>query len=178
MPVINPVTPENAGAAQDALNGLQQKLGTVPNIYATMAQAPAALNGFLAFSEALASGVISAAVREQIALTVAGRNSCDYCASAHTLLATLNGVAKDEAAQNLNGVATDAKTQAILTFAAAVVEQRGNLTESQIADLRNAGVSDQELVEIIAIVAANIFTNYFNHIAKTEIDFPVVSAAA
>lgn len=178
MPHILPVNADNAGTAGAILENVKAQMGTVPNIFATMANSPAALEGFLAFSGALQGGVLGAASAEQIALAVAGQNSCDYCASAHTLLAKGAGIDSEEAARNLRGKANDARTAAILAFVSVVVEQRGQLTQEQIEAVRQAGISDAELVEIVAHVGLNMFTNYFNHIAGTEIDFPFVNSTA
>ena len=169
---------DSPGEAGEVLGAIKRKIGMVPNIYATFAHSPAVLKGYLAFSEALAGGVLSAAVREQIALVVAGQNDCDYCASAHTALAKGAGVSAEEAALNLEGQASDGRVQAILSFVGSVVQKRGLLNNGELESLRESGVSDQELVEILANIAANIFTNYFNHIAGTEIDFPVVRTGA
>lgn len=169
---------DSPGQAGEILGAIKQKIGMVPNIYATFAHSPAVLKGYLGFSEALAGGVLPASVREQIALTVAGQNDCDYCASAHTALAKGAGVSAEEADRNLQGYASDSRVQAILSFVRSVVKKRGLLDSGELEALREAGVSDQELVEILANIAANIFTNYFNHIAGTEIDFPVVRTGA
>jgi uncharacterized peroxidase-related enzyme len=165
-------------ASQPLLAAVQQKLGVTPNLFKTLAHSTAGLQSYLQQSQALAAGVLPPKVREQIALVTAGANGCDYCASAHTLLGKGVGVSAEEAAQNLRGVASDARTQAALKFARAIVETRGNVTESQLASVRDAGYSDAEIVEIVAHVAMNIFTNYFNHVAGTEVDFPFVKAAA
>lgn len=172
---IHPLPTDTSGEAGELMGAIEQKYGKVPNIMATFAHSPAALNAYLAYNDALSKGELSAAVREQIALTVAGENGCDYCASAHTAMAKGAGVDSDEAARNLEGKASDEKIAAILKFTKSVVDQRGWVDDSEVQALRDAGVSDAELVEIIATIAINIFTNYFNHIAGTEIDFPVVN---
>ena len=177
MPRIAPVNPNTAtGRAKELLDGVQAALGATPNLLRTMAQSPAVLDAYLGLSKALSTGVLSAALREQIALTVAGENHCDYCASAHTLLGRNAGVAEDELAANLHGRSSDPHTQAILTLAQAIVAKRGFVSDSDIADARRAGVSDAEITEVVAAVAANTFSNYFNHVAQTEVDFPHVSA--
>lgn len=178
MSNLRPLSIDTPGKAGQILGAVKQKLGVVPNIYATFAHSPAVLEGYLAFGEALAGGKLPAGLREQIALAVAGENTCDYCASAHTALARGAGVDAEEAARNLKGEASDDRVQAILGFARSVVEKRGWLDDGELQALRAAGVSDEEVVEIIANIAANIFTNYFNHIAGTEIDFPVVRTGA
>ncbi len=180
MPNISPINLDQPGPAADIISAVKAKVGAVPNIFATMAQSPAVLEGFLAFKGALDSGHLTAGVREQIALAVAGENECDYCASAHSFLAKAAGIEQAETELNLTGVATDPRVAAIIGFAGDVVRSRGLLENpaSTLNDLRNAGLSDAEIVETLAHVGLNLFTNYFNHVANTEIDFPFVTAAA
>jgi uncharacterized peroxidase-related enzyme len=165
-------------ASQDLLNAVKKKIGMAPNLYKTLAHSPAALQFALGQNEALAGGSLSAALREQIALVTAGVNECDYCASAHTLLGKGAGLLAGEMAANLRGRSDNSKTQAALSFAAAVVTERGRVSDSQLQAVRAAGYGDAEVAEIVANVVANIFTNYFNHVAGTAIDFPVVLTKA
>ncbi len=177
MPRIAPVDPKQAtGRAKDLLDGVQAAIGATPNLLRTMAQSPAVLEAYLGLSKTLSSGTFSAALREQIALTVAGANHCDYCASAHTLLGRKAGVAEDELATNLEGRSSDPHTQAILALTQAIVEKRGFVSDRDIGGARAAGVNDAEITEVVAAVAQNTFSNYFNHVARTEVDFPHVSA--
>ena len=111
-------------------------------------------------------------------LANARENECDYCASAHTLIGKGTGLSATELAANLRGESADAKTQSALDFVRAIVATRGRVSDAQVQAVRAAGYGDGEIVEIVANVAANIFTNYFNHVAATQIDFPRVNAAA
>ncbi|MGP1395910.1 MAG: carboxymuconolactone decarboxylase family protein [Inquilinaceae bacterium] len=165
-------------ATAGLLAAVKKQMGGVPNIVGTMAQSSAALGGYLGFAGALAGGKLSAALREQIALTVAGANRCDYCASAHTAVGGRLGLAADEITRNLGGHSTDPRVQGALRFAASIVATRGNVSDEDLAAVRRAGFTDEEVVEIVANTVLNIFTNYFNHIARTDIDFPVVSTDA
>ncbi len=180
MPNISPINLDQPGPATDIVNTVKARLGAVPNIFATMAQSPAVLEGFLAFKGALDSGHLTAGVREQIALAVAGETECDYCASAHSFVAKAAGIDPAETALNLAGAATDPRVAAIIGFAGDVVRSRGLLENParSLNELRNAGLADAEIVETLAHVGLNLFTNYFNHVANTEIDFPFVTAAA
>lgn len=159
------------------LEAVKKQMGGVPNIIATMAQSSAALGGYLALSGALAGGTLTTAEREQIALTVAGANACDYCASAHTVLAGRSGLAADEIDRNLQGRSADPKIQAALRFASRIVATRGMVSDEDLTAVRAAGFSNEQVVEILANTVLNIFTNYVNHVAATEIDFPVVKTA-
>jgi len=179
MTRIKPLTIETASPdSAKILSQVNDKIGMVPNLYGAIAHSPAALGAYLAFSQAIGESAISPALREQLALTAAGINSCDYCASAHTLMGKGAGVDPDELARNLSGESSDPKTQAALSFATAIVDQRGFVDDAALAAVRGAGYSQEEIVEIITVVSINIFTNYFNHIAEVEIDFPLVRAPA
>lgn len=158
------------------MEAVQKKLGFVPNIYKSLANAPAVLEGFLGFGQALGQGTLPAKLREQIALTIAGANTCDYCASAHTAIGKKLGLDDAELTANLRADSSDPKTKAALTFARAINDREGFVTDEQLRAVREAGYDDQQIVEIFAETLKNVFTNYFNHLAETEIDFPVVKA--
>ena len=179
MPRIQAITDETATPqAGEILQTVKQTMGSVPNLIATMANSPAVANAFLGFSQTLASGSLSASLREQIALTVAEANQCHYCLSAHTLLAKGTGLSDQDVVAARNATAAGAKEAAALQFARAVVETNANVDTSEIERLRHVGFSDGEILEIVANVVVNIFTNYINHIADTEIDFPVAPQLA
>jgi uncharacterized peroxidase-related enzyme len=177
MPRISPVDPSTAtGRTKDLLDGVQAALGATPNLMRTLAQEPAALDAYLGLGKSLSGGTFTKAQQEQIALAVAGENHCNYCASAHTLLGRNAGVAEDELAANLQGRSADQHTQALLTLARTIVSRRGFVSDEALVEARHAGVSDAEIVQLVAEVSKNIFTNYLNHVARTEVDFPHVSA--
>jgi len=157
-------------------DAVQKQLGVVPNMMRTMAQSPAVLEGYLGFGAALRRGRLPVGLQEQIALAVAETNSCDYCLSAHTALGRGAGLSNDELAASREARATDRKAAAALQFARVVVDRRGDVRDLDLAAVRAAGYSDGEIAEIIAHVALNVFTNYFNRAAQTDIDFPLVTA--
>lgn len=156
------------------LEAVQRQVGFVPNLYKSIAHAPSVLEGLLGFGQKLGTGSLSAKLREQIAVAVAGSNTCDYCASAHTAIGSKLGVSEQELAANLNGESDDPATQAVLNFARKISERKGLVSDAQIQALRDAGFGDGQIVEVFAQTILNIFTNYFNHLAQTEIDFPLV----
>lgn len=176
IPALDPATA--TGKQKTLLDAVQKKLGRVPNLMRTLAQAPAALDGYLALSGALASGSLDPKVREQIALTVAEANLCDYCLSAHSAIGGMVGLSTDEVAAARQATAGNQKTNAILKLARSIVVNRGELADGDLATARAAGVSDGEIVETTANVALNILTNYVNHVAQTVVDFPPVRKAS
>ncbi|MEZ5666795.1 MAG: carboxymuconolactone decarboxylase family protein [Alphaproteobacteria bacterium] len=179
MPRIPAIQPDAAqGKTLELFAAIGRQLGGVPNILRTMGHSPAALEGYLGFATALAGGTFAPAFREQIALAVAGANGCDYCASAHSAIGRKLKLADDEIRRNLHGDASDPKVAAALGFARKLVRERGHASDGDIAAIRLAGYGEAEIVELIAHVALNLFTNYFNHAVGTDIDFPVVLSAA
>lgn len=175
MPRIQAIDPAAAsGRARELLDGVQKKLGRTPNLMRTMANQPAVLDAYLRVGEALAQGGFDAKTREAIALTAAGANACEYCASAHTAISQSLKVDAAEIHARLAGRSADPKLAAALAFTRAIVAKRGEVSDADLAAVRAAGYDDGAIVEIVANVAANILTNYLNHVARTEIDFPVV----
>ena len=178
MTRIKPVDPSKAqGKTRELLEAVKKQMGTVPNIFKGFAQSPAALEFYLSQSQALASGDLDPKLREQIALTMAGFNQCDYCAAAHTFLGKKAGVPAVELTDNLRGRSADERTGAALRFVMAVAEARGQVEDDDLRRIREAGYSEAEIVEIIAHVGMNLFTNYFHNVARTEVDFPRVDTA-
>jgi uncharacterized peroxidase-related enzyme len=175
LPLIDPATASEPAAS--LLAAVQQSLGVTPNMTKAMANSPALLKGYLEFSGALGHGALRPAVREQIALAIAQENACNYCLSAHTYLAEhVVHLGVDDIAAARRSEAVDPKTAALLAFASAVNERRGLVTAEQIADVRAAGVSDEEIAETIGQVALNVLTNFFNKAVDVDIDFPLVEA--
>lgn len=178
MTRIAPVSLAQADATTQAtLNGVKAKLGMVPNLFATFALAPAALNGYLAFSDALSKGCLSAAQRELIALAVGQTNACQYCLSAHTLIGKGAGLSEAAIRAARSGTAEGAQDKALVELAIKIVRQRGVLADSDLADAAAAGVDHGLVIEVTANVALNVLTNYTNHIADTDVDFPAVPVA-
>ncbi len=176
------LTPSSIDAAPEAarphLQAVQKQLGVVPNLFRLVANSPAALEGYLGLNGALAKGTLPAATRERIALAVAERNACDYCLAAHSYVG--KHVAKLDDAEieaNRAGHSTDAKAEAAVRLAVAIVEARGHVGDEVLEAARAAGYDDAQIVEIVLHVALNTLTNYVNSVGQTEVDFPAVRAA-
>lgn len=179
MPRLTVVDPDTAqGKAKDLLGRVEKALGATPNMMRSMAASPAVLEAYLAFSGALAKGRLSAAVREQIALLAAAENACGYCAAAHTVLGSRAGVSADDLAAGLAGEASDPRVEAALAFARAVIREKGFVSDAELDAVRAAGYDDGEVGEIVGNVALNVFTNYFNSVGETALDFPAVALPA
>jgi uncharacterized peroxidase-related enzyme len=177
MARINPVDRHTThGGIRRSFDAVEKQLGVVPNMMRTMAASPAVLEGYLSLGAALKRGVLPGALQEQIAVATAEANACDYCLSAHTALGRRAGITDEELDTNRAGRSADPRVAAALRFASAILERRGGVSDEEFARVRAAGFGDEEIAEIIAHVALNVLTNYFNRAAETEIDFPRVTA--
>jgi uncharacterized peroxidase-related enzyme len=175
MPRILPVNPDQTDAKTAAtLKAARVKLGILPNLFTTLAQAPAALNGYLQLSESLSQGRLSARQREMIAIAVAQENACAYCLSAHAAIGQGVGLSDEDIERARHGGARDPKDDAVTELALRIVQSRADISDSTLTAARQTGLDDGLIIEIIAHVALNVLTNYVNRIAGTDVDFPVV----
>jgi uncharacterized peroxidase-related enzyme len=172
---IRMIEPEEAtGKRKELLDQIKSQFGSVPNGFKVVAASEQALEGSLGFEGALDDGILSDQVREQIGVLVSNMNQCGYCLSAYSAAAGASGVGEEDVAAARQGSASDPKANAILEFARSVVESRGDVSDEDLQRAREAGLDDQELIEIVAVVALKTFTNYYNRLARPELDFPKV----
>lgn len=162
-------------ASQPLLAQIQQAFGASPNMFKAVANSPAALQSMWSAFGALGKGTLGAKLGEQIAVAIANRNRCEYCLAAHTALGQKAGASSAEMSAAQVGQSRDARTAAALAFAVKVVEQRAQITDSDVAALREAGFGDEQIVEIMAHIALNLFTNYINVALDIPVDFPRVA---
>ncbi|MGE0460792.1 MAG: carboxymuconolactone decarboxylase family protein [Vicinamibacterales bacterium] len=176
---IAPVDPSKTETpAAPLFATIQQTLGSVPNLFRTLGHAPAALEGYLQLHGVLAKGRFSASLRERIALTVAEANQCQYCLAAHSFLGARVGLTDADLQDARQARAADPHVDAVLKLTRCLVVRRGELDDASLAAARAAGVSDADIVETVAHVAVNTFSNYINHVARTPIDFPEAAPLA
>jgi len=172
-----PAIDEMSATARELLALTSERLGMVPNLYRIVGTSPAALEALVGFYGALDKGDLDPLTRERIALAVAEANGCDYCLSAQTHRVRQAAMLDDaEITANRSGASNDIKANAAVRFSAKLARARGQVTEGDVAAVKAAGYSDAELVEIIAHVAVNLFTNTANEALKTDIDFPRIGA--
>jgi AhpD family alkylhydroperoxidase len=172
MQTIQPIQLDNTSdATKRLLATASVDKGPLSNMVKSMAQSPSVLEGYLQFSRALKGGKLDGEEREQIALAVAQANLCEYSLAYHTAIAKKLGLTNAQILESREGRATDRKFDAALRFAKDLVAENGDCSPEE---LQHAGFTDREIVEIVALVALNIFENYFNMVAKTDIDLPKV----
>lgn len=173
IPALDPKTaPAPAKALLDAV---QAQLGVTPNFIRVLANSPKALEGFLGLYGAAAGFALDKATQERIALAVAEGNACEYCVSAHTAIGRHAGLTNDEMALNRRGSSGEARAAATVAFAKALNDNLGEITTAEFDAARHAGLTDGEIVEVIAIVALNVFTNILGKATRVQIDFPKVA---
>ncbi len=172
---IKAIDPGTAkGKAKELLDAVEKKYGSVPRSFRTMAHSPAAFQGFSGLSGTLEGGVLPFETRYQIAIAVSELNGCPYCLSAFTAIGKGNGMKDETLAMCRTAGSTDPKIDAMLKFAAAIVRERGAVTNEDFQRVKSAGCSDEQIQEIVANVALFTFANYINLVIGTEVDFPLV----
>ncbi|HQV50046.1 MAG: carboxymuconolactone decarboxylase family protein [Xanthomonadales bacterium] len=171
-----PLIDRNATSVErkQTLDAIHAAFGATPAMFRAVANSPAALNSMWGSFAALGGGAIGARLGEQIAVAIANRNACNYCLAAHTALGMKAGMSAEVMAAAQAGESSEPKTRAALQFALKLVEQRGQVDAADVENVRKAGFNDEEIVEILAHVALNLFTNYVNIALEVPVDFPTV----
>ena len=175
MPRLNVVAPADAtGEVKEIYDDLKAKMGKVINIFQGMGNSAAALKAYLGMAGALKDAQLSPADREAIYLAVSEQNGCTYCVSAHTMLAKKVGLSDEEIIAIRKQQPQDTKQQALVKFANRVIETKGFVEQADLDAIRSAGYADGEIAETCAQIALAVYTNLFNHVYDTELDFPAV----
>lgn len=162
------------GEARKLFDSVEANAGRVTNMMRAMANSPVVLETYLSVNNILARGMLSPELREMLAVTVAQGNQCQYCLSAHTAKGKKLGLDAQTMESAQLSSADDPKIEAALKFARLLVDKRGTLGKGALERLRSAGYTDGEIAEIILVITFNIFPNYFNKVADTDLDFEKV----
>jgi uncharacterized peroxidase-related enzyme len=171
MPRIFALTDAQAIESRPLLEAVRGQVGAVPNVIRTLAHSPAALRGYVDLSRALRAGVLSAEEQETVALAVSQANACAYSLTIHTHRAIDAGLSHDEIYAARQGEGSP-----IAAFARKVTLDRGILTDQEVNDAHEMGLSDAQIMEILAHVALTSLVNYAGLIASPEIDTRAGSA--
>ncbi|MDG1437930.1 MAG: peroxidase-related enzyme [Emcibacteraceae bacterium] len=176
MSRINMVTDATATNEQNELfDAINDKLGMVPNFLKVLANSPAALRAFLGLHSISSEGSLDDATKERIALALAEQNACEYCVSAHSAIGRKVGLSSAEIEANREGTSQDAKAAIAVKFAKSLAENNGAVSTTELLEVRNAGYSDEDIVEIITHVGLNTLSNIIGKASRVEIDFPKVA---
>lgn len=159
--------------SQEIMEQLESKKMLL-NIFRGMANSPAVLDSYLKFSGALKEGKLDAKTRESIALAVSQTNRCDYCVAAHVMIGKQAGLDDKAVREARLGRSGDKKINGAVVLAKQLLATQGHATDADLAAARSAGLDDGDIGEVVANVALNVFTNFFNHVNQTEVDLPKV----
>lgn len=164
LPAVDP--DESTADVRGTLVDAETRLGTSSTILRTMANSPAALNGYLALESVLSNATLDRSLREQIGLAVAEVNACRTCVQEHIAGSKALGLDDPTIKAARHAHSSDSKVEAALQFAQKVAEYRGDVTDEEFSRMRRAGFSNEEIAEIIANVVLCIYANYFTIIAQ------------
>jgi AhpD family alkylhydroperoxidase len=173
MPRLNVVTPSQAsGRTRELYDGLTKAIGGVPNIYQGIGNSAAALGAALGIGEALKQGQLTAAETEAVKLAVSQAYGCNYCLAAHTLLGKKAGLTDEQAIDIRRGTYGLSKLAALVSFVNAVLHPGARLPDGELQAVRAAGYNDAQITEALMVIAQTVFTNLFNRVHQTPLDFP------
>jgi uncharacterized peroxidase-related enzyme len=165
-------TPESAPeASREALDRLKTNVGFIPNLAATIAGSPTALQGFVAMQTTLRGSDLAPAEREVVGLTVSRENASPYSMAAHSTFAERAGLPPEEIASLRAGEAlTDARLEALHAFTAELLTSGGTVSADQLSELLAAGYSPENVLEVVTQVAYTTMANLVANIAATPVD--------
>lgn len=176
MPRLNVVEPDAAPDKVKTLyDDVQQEFGNVFNVFKGLANAPIALEAYIALERLIAAGTLSPAEQETVRLTASQFNGCQYCLAAHSLTASMKGLSNDEILGIRRGTPSDPKLAALVRFTQRVLETKGSVSDAEIEAVRAAGYADEHIAEVVTILAQKTLSNYFNHIHDTPLDIPAAA---
>ena len=168
LATIDPTTDTCPGA--DLLNGPLKEMQI--NIFKGLAAHPEVLQSFLGWAGGSKGGALTPAEHELVALYVGETNNCQYCTAAHTMIAEGAGLVGDASLEARRGSGSEGRHQALLDFTGAVMETKGHVSNEQLQAFLAAGFDNSAVIEVIAAISVNMFTNLYNHVHATEVDFP------
>lgn len=178
MPRTAPLTPELVPAdSKPTLDAFSKNIGFTPNMIATFAHSPIAFNAWATLLGSL-SKALDVKTRDSIGLAVSEVNGCNYCLTVHSFTAEhMAKLSAEDITLARKGHASDPKRDAAVDFARKVIETRGKVSHDDVQAVRDAGYTDANVMEIVALVAMYSLTNFFNNVFDPEHDFPAVTPA-
>ena len=178
MPRTTALAPEQVPAdSKPTLDAFTRTIGFTPNMMATFAHSPIAFNAWATLLGSL-SKTLDVKTRDSIGLSVSEVNGCNYCLTVHSFTAEhMAKLSADEIILARKGHATDPKRDAAVQFARKVIETRGQVDDADVKAVREAGFTEANVMEIVALVAMYSLTNFINNVFDPEKDFPAVVPA-
>jgi uncharacterized peroxidase-related enzyme len=172
--LFNQPVAESTGHAAQLYSGIKAAIGVVPNAYNNIgSNSPIALETLLNIDGVLKNGTLGAKEGEVVKLVVSQTAECDYCLAAHTLIGKKTGFSKaDILAIRRGAPSSDTRFDALAGFTRELITTTGTIQASALDKIKAAGFTDSQIVEIVLAITSITFTNLFNRINDTELDFP------
>lgn len=172
--LFNQPVSESSGHAAQLYAGIKAAVGLVPNAYVNIgSNSPMVLETLLNIDGALKKGVLGVKEGEVVKLVVSQAAECDYCLAAHTLIGKKTGLSKEDILALRKGApSSDARLDALANFTREAISTKGTLPAAVLENIKNVGFTDAQIVEIALAIASITFTNLFNRINNTVVDFP------
>lgn len=164
---------ESAAAdAQDRLRTAQKNSGFLPNLLGVLANAPTALETYQTVSAINARNGLTPTEREVIQITAATRNGCNFCLAGHTALAYKKLQLPEELVNALRDTKalSDPKLNTLARFTLAVIENKGRVSDKDLAAFKEAGYTEGNVLEVVLGVSLATLCNYANNLAQTPIN--------
>lgn len=159
--------------SKSALEQLKKAFGVLPNLPAVIANSPKLINSLVGLFGQVHSPGLSEAENQIVLLTDAVTNSSAYAVAFHTALALRQGIGSEETTAIREGrLPTDKRFRALSALAKTLIEKRGHPTEQELDSFIAAGFTKEQVLEVIAIVAASTITNYTGTIANPPLEDP------
>jgi AhpD family alkylhydroperoxidase len=163
------VDPERAeGPAGELLAELASRGDPPGPMLRAMANAPALLRGYMDLNRAMKRSHLDRRISERVSLAVHEWLRCDYCIAAHTAAAQKLGLSDTDIRLARQGTATDPTVAATIGFALQVLSSPADISDADVDGLRGHGYSDEQISEVVALVALQLLTGAFNLVAGLE----------
>jgi uncharacterized peroxidase-related enzyme len=164
--------------SRSALEAARKKFGFVPNLLGVLAEAPSALEAYLAVSSAFEKSSLTRAEQQVVLLATSVENRCRYCVAAHTMVAKMVGASEDLIRSVREGdEIQDVKLRALRRFTRRVVATSGWVSDEDVKLFIDAGYTKAQLLEVLVGVTQKTLSNYTNHIAHTPLDAAFAASA-
>jgi len=177
MARLNVVSPAQAtGQTRELYGAIQRAIGMVPNIYQGLGNSAVALEGVLQGDGLIKRGQLAGSEVEAIKLAVSEAYGCDYCLAAHTMLGRKAGLTDEDTLHIRRGHSSKPRIGALVKFVNAALHPQARISDEDLQAIRAAGFSDGQIAETVQVIAQTVFTNLFNRVHRTELDFPAAPA--
>ena len=172
MKAFNIHTVDTAPAgSEELLKSVKKKIGFIPNVFATIAESPEALHGFVTLNGAFGESSLSPEEQQIVLLATSTENNCVYCVAGHTAFAHQMHMAERhiEEMRNMNPL-EDEKLQALNNIVREMVKHRGRVSEEDIRNFLAVGYTRQKFFEVIIGVCVKTFSNYVSIGLELDLD--------